>query len=79
MRVHHYQSTPGPTAGSDGYDRVAGGKASSTETRATPIGQQRTTGHFSQTLTAGCGDTWTGLRKPAGAPRARTSCSTGSP
>lgn len=52
----------------DGYDRVADGKASSTETRTTPIGQQRTTGRFTHTLTAGCGDTWTGLRKPAGAP-----------
>lgn len=52
----------------EGYDRVADGKASSTETRATPIGQQRTTGQFSRTLTAGCGDTWTGLRKLPGAP-----------
>ncbi len=52
----------------EGYDRITGGKASSTETRATPIGQQRTTVRFSQTLTAGCGDAWTGLRKRAGAP-----------
>lgn len=33
-----------------------------------PIGQQRTTGHFSETVTAGCGDTWTGLRKRGDAP-----------
>ncbi|XXZ51644.1 endo-alpha-N-acetylgalactosaminidase family protein [Streptomyces cavourensis] len=65
-----YQSShAGAYAWVDGYDRVAGGRAVSTETRTTPIGQQRTTGHFSQTLTAGCGDTWTGLRKRAGAPR----------
>lgn len=64
-----YQSShAGAYSWVDGYDRVAGGKASSTETRATPIGQQRTTGRFTQTLTAGCGDTWTGLRKRAGAP-----------
>ncbi|MFJ1698933.1 endo-alpha-N-acetylgalactosaminidase family protein [Streptomyces sp. NPDC088252] len=53
----------------DGYDRItAEGKPSSVETRATPIGQQRTTGHFSETVTAGCGDTWTGLRKRGDAP-----------
>ncbi|MFF9510732.1 endo-alpha-N-acetylgalactosaminidase family protein [Streptomyces sp. NPDC014724] len=53
----------------DGYDRItADGKPSSVETRATPIGQQRTTGHFSETVTAGCGDTWTGLRKRGDAP-----------
>ncbi len=65
-----YQSShAGAYAWVDGYDRVAGGRAVSTETRTTPIGEQRTTGHFSQTLTAGCGDTWTGLRKRAGAPQ----------
>lgn len=48
-----------------GYDRFGGG---SVETRRTPLGQQRTTGHFSQTVTAGCGDTWTGLRKRGDAP-----------
>ncbi|MGW2559988.1 endo-alpha-N-acetylgalactosaminidase family protein [Streptomyces sp. NPDC001514] len=47
------------------YDRAAGG---SVETRRTPIGQQRTTRHFTETVTAGCGDTWTGLRKRADAP-----------
>ncbi|MGW1693724.1 endo-alpha-N-acetylgalactosaminidase family protein [Streptomyces sp. NPDC002399] len=53
----------------DGYDRItAEGRPSSVETRATPIGQQRTTGHFSETVTAGCGDTWTGLRKRGDAP-----------
>ncbi|OKK06718.1 hypothetical protein AMK26_12075 [Streptomyces sp. CB03234] len=47
-----------------GYDK--GTRA--VESRRTPIGQQRTTGHFSETVTAGCGDTWTGLRKRADAP-----------
>ncbi|MFJ9620299.1 endo-alpha-N-acetylgalactosaminidase family protein [Streptomyces sp. NPDC101181] len=64
-----YQSShAGAYSWVDGYDRVNGSGAVSTETRSTPIGQQRTTGHFRQTLTAGCGDTWTGLRKRAGAP-----------
>ncbi|MFJ9092981.1 endo-alpha-N-acetylgalactosaminidase family protein [Streptomyces globisporus] len=64
-----YQSShAGAYSWVEGYDRIADGKAASTETRATPIGQQRTTGQFSRTLTAGCGDTWTGLRKLAGAP-----------
>ncbi|MFC9270822.1 endo-alpha-N-acetylgalactosaminidase family protein [Streptomyces zhihengii] len=48
-----------------GYDRAAGGAV---ERRRTPLPAQRTTGHFSETVTAGCGDTWTGLRKRAGAP-----------
>ncbi|ALC20632.1 membrane protein [Streptomyces pristinaespiralis] len=48
-----------------GYDRTTGG---SVERRRTPVEQQRTTGHFSETVTAGCGDTWTGLRKRADAP-----------
>ncbi|MFF9345723.1 endo-alpha-N-acetylgalactosaminidase family protein [Streptomyces sp. NPDC014734] len=53
----------------DGYDRItADGKPGSVETRATPLGQQRTTGHFTETVTAGCGDTWTGLRKRSDAP-----------
>ncbi|MEE1806592.1 endo-alpha-N-acetylgalactosaminidase family protein [Streptomyces sp. BE133] len=53
----------------DGYDRItAEGNPDSIETRTTPIGQQRTTGHFSETVTAGCGDTWTGLRKRGDAP-----------
>ncbi|MGP3634788.1 endo-alpha-N-acetylgalactosaminidase family protein [Streptomyces sp. 24-1644] len=52
-----------------GYDRIdASGDPGSVETRTTPIGQQRTTGHFSETVTAGCGDTWTGLRKRGDAP-----------
>ncbi|MCX4819594.1 endo-alpha-N-acetylgalactosaminidase family protein [Streptomyces sp. NBC_01142] len=52
-----------------GYDRIgADGVPASVETRRTPIGQQRTTGHFAQTVTAGCGDTWAGLRKRADAP-----------
>ncbi|MFG2503341.1 endo-alpha-N-acetylgalactosaminidase family protein [Streptomyces sp. NPDC048441] len=46
-----------------GYDRVAAdGKPDSVETRRTPLGEQRTTGRFEQTVTAGCGDTWVGLR-----------------
>lgn len=53
----------------DGYDRItADGKPDSVETRTTAIGQQRTTGHFAETVTAGCGDTWTGLRKRDDAP-----------
>ncbi|MFB7951936.1 endo-alpha-N-acetylgalactosaminidase family protein [Streptomyces sp. NPDC056045] len=53
----------------DGYDRItADGRPGSVETRATPVGQQRTTGHFTETVTAGCGDTWTGLRKRGDAP-----------
>ncbi len=53
----------------DGYDRItADGKADSVETRTTAIGQQRTTGHFAETVTAGCGDSWTGLRKRDDAP-----------
>ncbi|MFD0369287.1 endo-alpha-N-acetylgalactosaminidase family protein [Streptomyces sp. NPDC127114] len=50
-----------------GYDRTQGNGAP-VETRRTPIGQQRTTGQFTETVTAGCGDTWTGLRKRADAP-----------
>ncbi|MEU4496646.1 endo-alpha-N-acetylgalactosaminidase family protein [Streptomyces sp. NPDC023998] len=48
-----------------GYDRATGG---SVETRRTPIGQQRATAHFDESVTAGCGDTWTGLRKRGDAP-----------
>ncbi|MEU2495242.1 endo-alpha-N-acetylgalactosaminidase family protein [Streptomyces sp. NPDC007883] len=48
-----------------GYDRSGGGAV---ETRRTPIGAQRTTGRLSETVTAGCGDTWTGLRKRPDAP-----------
>ena len=50
-----------------GYDRTRG-DGPSVETRRTPIGRQRTTAHFTQTVTAGCGDTWTGLRKRGDAP-----------
>ncbi|MEU6878212.1 endo-alpha-N-acetylgalactosaminidase family protein [Streptomyces sp. NPDC046712] len=49
-----------------GYDRTNG--SGSVETRRTPLGQQRTTGRFEETVTAGCGDTWTGLRKRGDAP-----------
>ncbi|MEV4948018.1 endo-alpha-N-acetylgalactosaminidase family protein [Streptomyces sp. NPDC053755] len=48
-----------------GYDRPDG---TSAETRRTPLGQRRTTGHFTETVTAGCGDTWNGLRKRGDAP-----------
>ncbi|KQX47499.1 MULTISPECIES: endo-alpha-N-acetylgalactosaminidase family protein [unclassified Streptomyces] len=48
-----------------GYDRTDG---TSVETRRTPIGQRKADGHFSETVTAGCGDTWTGLRKRGDAP-----------
>ncbi|MEV6106738.1 endo-alpha-N-acetylgalactosaminidase family protein [Streptomyces sp. NPDC051940] len=51
-----------------GYDQIAGGKPESVETRLTPVGQQRTTAHFTETVTAGCGDTWVGLRKRSDAP-----------
>lgn len=52
-----------------GYDRIAAdGTPDQVETASTPIGQQRTTGHYEGTVTAGCGDTWTGLRKLDGAP-----------
>ncbi|MFE6892419.1 endo-alpha-N-acetylgalactosaminidase family protein [Streptomyces sp. NPDC057694] len=47
-----------------GYDRGE----DAVETAAEPVGQQRTTGRFTTTVTAGCGDTWTGLRKLPGAP-----------
>ncbi|MEV8310986.1 endo-alpha-N-acetylgalactosaminidase family protein [Streptomyces flavidovirens] len=52
-----------------GYDRIgADGVPASVETRRTPIGTKTTTTHLSETVTAGCGDTWTGLRKKGGAP-----------
>ncbi|MER7623866.1 endo-alpha-N-acetylgalactosaminidase family protein [Streptomyces sp. NPDC126503] len=48
-----------------GYDRADG---TAVESRRTPLGEQRTTGRFQETVTAGCGDTWVGLRKRADAP-----------
>ncbi len=52
-----------------GYDRIgADGVPASVETRRTPVGAETATAHLSETVTAGCGDTWTGLRKKAGAP-----------
>ncbi|MFI8432907.1 endo-alpha-N-acetylgalactosaminidase family protein [Streptomyces sp. NPDC079020] len=67
---YDYQSShAGAYEWADGYDRTGtDGTPVTTQTRTTPIGEQRTTGHFSRTLTAGCGDTWTGLRKRADAP-----------
>lgn len=61
----HQSSHAGAYEWVTGYDRANG---TPVETRRTPLGQQRTTGHFSETVTAGCGDTWTGLRKRADAP-----------
>ncbi|MET9519919.1 endo-alpha-N-acetylgalactosaminidase family protein [Streptomyces sp. NPDC002994] len=52
-----------------GYDRVgADGVPASVETRRTAIGARTATAHLSETVTAVCGDTWTGLRKKGGAP-----------
>ncbi|MET4641729.1 endo-alpha-N-acetylgalactosaminidase [Streptomyces atratus] len=67
---YDYQSShPGAYEWVDGYDRItADGNPDSVETRTTAIGQQRTTGHFAETVIAGCGDTWTGLRKRDDAP-----------
>ncbi|MFF2010743.1 endo-alpha-N-acetylgalactosaminidase family protein [Streptomyces sp. NPDC058195] len=68
--AYDYQSShAGAYEWVDGYDRItAEGTPDAVETRTTAIGQQRTTGHFTETLTAGCGDTWTGLRKRGDAP-----------
>ncbi|MEV8104351.1 endo-alpha-N-acetylgalactosaminidase family protein [Streptomyces sp. NPDC088135] len=68
--AYDYQSShAGAYEWVDGYDRItADGKPDAVETRTTAIGQQRTTGHFAETVTAGCGDTWTGLRKRDDAP-----------
>ncbi|GGT48938.1 hypothetical protein GCM10014713_48950 [Streptomyces purpureus] len=61
----HQSSHAGAYEWVTGYDRTSGGAV---ETRRTPIGQQRTTARFTETVTAGCGDTWTGLRKRSDAP-----------
>ncbi|MFF4169231.1 endo-alpha-N-acetylgalactosaminidase family protein [Streptomyces sp. NPDC001744] len=66
VEYDHQSSHAGAYEWVTGYDRANGTGA--VETRRTPIGQQRTTGHFAETATAGCGDTWTGLRKRADAP-----------
>ncbi|WP_328906048.1 endo-alpha-N-acetylgalactosaminidase family protein [Streptomyces sp. NBC_00234] len=68
--AYDYQSShAGAYEWVDGYDRIdASGAPDSVETRTTAIGQQRGTGHFTETVTAGCGDTWTGLRKRGDAP-----------
>ncbi|MFJ2768219.1 endo-alpha-N-acetylgalactosaminidase family protein [Streptomyces sp. NPDC087300] len=51
-----------------GYDRLAAdGRPDAVESRATAIPRQRTTARFEQTVTAGCGDTWVGLRMRDGA------------
>ena len=51
-----------------GYDRIARRAPASVETRRTPIGQQRGHRPLHRDVTAGCGDTWTGLRKRGDAP-----------
>ncbi|WP_418959320.1 endo-alpha-N-acetylgalactosaminidase family protein [Streptomyces tritici] len=66
VEFDHQSSHAGAYEWVTGYDRANGN--GSVETRRTPIGQQRTTGRFTETVTAGCGDTWTGLRKRADAP-----------
>ncbi|MGW1883134.1 endo-alpha-N-acetylgalactosaminidase family protein [Streptomyces sp. NPDC001970] len=74
VEYDHQSSHAGAYEWVTGYDRAGGG---SVETRRTPIGQQgappsgswgSTSGHFTETVTAGCGDTWTGLRKRGDAP-----------
>ncbi|MGW8950881.1 endo-alpha-N-acetylgalactosaminidase family protein [Streptomyces sp. NPDC055709] len=65
VEYDHQSSHAGAYEWVTGYDRATGG---SVEVRRTPIGAQRTTGHFTETVTAGCGDTWTGLRKRSDAP-----------
>ncbi|MZD07447.1 hypothetical protein GTW43_20510 [Streptomyces sp. SID5785] len=52
------------------YEWISGYDAGddTVEAAAVPLGAQRTTGRFSTTVTAGCGVTWTGLRKLPGAP-----------
>ncbi|WP_326693928.1 endo-alpha-N-acetylgalactosaminidase family protein [Streptomyces sp. NBC_01267] len=67
VKFDYQSSDAGSYAWVDGYDRTSGSGAKSVETRSTPIGEQRTTGHFSENVTAGCGDTFTGLRKLDGA------------
>ncbi len=51
-----------------GYDTVAGGEPTGVETRTTPVPEQRSTGHFGETVVGGCGDVWTGLKKLGSAP-----------
>ncbi|MGW7433077.1 endo-alpha-N-acetylgalactosaminidase family protein [Streptomyces sp. NPDC054861] len=65
VEYDHQSSHAGAYEWVTGYDRPDG---TSVETRRTPLGQQRTTGRFTETVTAGCGGTWTGLRKRADAP-----------
>ncbi len=65
VEYDHRSSHAGAYEWVTGYDRADG---TSVETRRTPIGQQRDSGHFAETVTAGCGDTWTGLRKRGDAP-----------
>ncbi|MEV6400244.1 endo-alpha-N-acetylgalactosaminidase family protein [Streptomyces sp. NPDC051907] len=54
----------------DAYEWVTGydGPHGSVETRRTPLPQQRTTARFSEVVTVGCGEGWTGLRKRGVAP-----------
>ncbi|MFJ6699158.1 endo-alpha-N-acetylgalactosaminidase family protein [Streptomyces sp. NPDC091272] len=69
VEFDHQSSHAGAYEWITGYDRIgADGKPASVGSHSTPIGEQRTTAHHSETVTAGCGDTWVGLRKKAGAP-----------
>ncbi|MGW7415834.1 endo-alpha-N-acetylgalactosaminidase family protein [Streptomyces sp. NPDC054863] len=69
VEFDHQSSHAGAYEWITGYDRIgADGKSASVETRRTPIAEQRTTARLAETVTAGCGDTWVGLRKKAGAP-----------
>ncbi|MCP3816768.1 NPCBM/NEW2 domain-containing protein [Streptomyces sp. A3M-1-3] len=69
VEFDHQSSHAGAYEWVTGYDRIAAdGTPASVETRRTPIGKEHATDRFSETVTAGCGDTWTGLRKKGGAP-----------
>ncbi|MFD3512144.1 endo-alpha-N-acetylgalactosaminidase family protein [Streptomyces sp. NPDC058657] len=69
VEFDHQSSHAGAYEWVTGYDRTgADGMPASVEARRTPLAEQRTTARFSETVTAGCGDTWVGLRKKSGAP-----------
>ncbi|MGR8008058.1 endo-alpha-N-acetylgalactosaminidase family protein [Streptomyces hypolithicus] len=69
VEFDHQSSHAGAYEWVTGYDRIgADGAAASVETRRTPVAATSDTEHFTETVVAGCGDTWTGLRKKSGAP-----------
>ncbi|WP_327353205.1 endo-alpha-N-acetylgalactosaminidase family protein [Streptomyces sp. NBC_01304] len=71
VEFDYQNSHAGAYQWTSGYDRIgADGKPDSVETRQTDLAAQHTTAHFSDIVTAGCGDTWTGLRKLESAPEA---------